>query len=174
MKAPRDPTRRFSDRAHDDARHRPRYPAGPIPALRRSIGRSPEWVIADLGSSTGISAEPFLRHGNTAFASEHNNAMRPAAERHLPARFPNFRNVTPEQLHRDFGGPHQRPRLANAQRFDFEGLRGRLLSSSYVPPAGDPRADAMLAAPRALFDQHAEGGFVVMSYKTQVYVAPVR
>lgn len=45
--------------------------------------------------------------------------------------------------------------LPNSQSFDFAGLRGRLLSSSYAPAAGDPRHEPMLAALKQLFDEHA-------------------
>ncbi|HRJ43811.1 MAG TPA: hypothetical protein PL105_18130 [Caldilineaceae bacterium] len=85
----------------------------------------------------------------------------------------NHRNITPEQLHRYFGRPFVHLRLANEQRFDLDGLRGRLLSSSYVPPAGDPRSTEMLERLRAVFDRHQQGGFVIMSYSTEVYVGPL-
>lgn len=57
----------------------------------------------------------------------------------------------------------------NAQVFDFEGLRGRLLSSSYAPVAGQPGHDAMLKGLRALFDAHQSGGTVTFEYDTRVY-----
>jgi SAM-dependent methyltransferase len=39
----------------------------------------------------------------------------------------------------------------NAQSFDFAGLRGRILSSSYMPQPGQPRFEAMQDAARRLF-----------------------
>jgi ubiquinone/menaquinone biosynthesis C-methylase UbiE len=54
------------------------------------------------------------------------------------------------------------------QRFDFEGLQGRLLSSSYAPREG-PRAKAMLQALPQLFDEHAENGQVTFEYHTRIY-----
>jgi ubiquinone/menaquinone biosynthesis C-methylase UbiE len=59
--------------------------------------------------------------------------------------------------------------FANGQMFDFDGLRGRLLSSSYAPRAGDPKHEPMLAALRQLFDAHAEGGRVRFEYQAYVY-----
>ncbi|HEX8913922.1 MAG TPA: hypothetical protein VF796_16355, partial [Humisphaera sp.] len=59
----------------------------------------------------------------------------------------------------------------NEQRFDYAGLEGRLLSSSYVPALGDPRHGPMLAALRDLFGRTAEGGTVAMRYRTEVYAA---
>ena len=54
------------------------------------------------------------------------------------------------------------------QHFDLEGLRGRLLSSSYAPREG-PGAEAMLRALPLLFEQYAEGGRVTLQYKTKIY-----
>jgi SAM-dependent methyltransferase len=61
----------------------------------------------------------------------------------------------------------------NVQRFDFEGLRGRLLSASYVPLAGQPNFDPMLAALRDLFDAHAQDGEVAFEHDTRLFVGPL-
>ena len=55
------------------------------------------------------------------------------------------------------------------QAFGFDGLRGRLLSSSYAPPAGHPQHEPMLAELRELFDRHQRGGEVAFEYDTRVY-----
>lgn len=89
---PDDPRTRFSGRAGDYARWRPRYPTGLIPRLREAIGLRPEHIVADVGSGTGISAEPFLENGNTVYAVEPNAEMRHAAEARL-ARYPGFRSL---------------------------------------------------------------------------------
>ncbi len=57
---------------------------------------------------------------------------------------------------------------ATQQRFDLEGLRGRLLSSSYAPREG-PAATAMLEALPRLFARYAEGGKVTLDYHTRIY-----
>jgi ubiquinone/menaquinone biosynthesis C-methylase UbiE len=54
------------------------------------------------------------------------------------------------------------------QRFDYEGLRGRLLSSSYAPREG-PAAEKMLRALPGLFNRHAEDGKVTLDYYTRIY-----
>lgn len=54
------------------------------------------------------------------------------------------------------------------QHFDFDGLRGRLLSSSYVPKEG-AAAEAMLQELPALFSQFAQDGQVVIEYETKIY-----
>jgi len=57
-----------------------------------------------------------------------------------------------------------------AQQFDYAGLEGRLLSSSYVPAAGHPTHQPMLLALRRLFDACQSGGTVTMHYRTEIYV----
>ena len=61
-------------------------------------------------------------------------------------------------------------RFDHRQRLDLEGLRGRLLSSSYAPRAGDPRHAPMLEALRDLFVATASDGAVDFDYDTRVYV----
>lgn len=57
----------------------------------------------------------------------------------------------------------------NGQTLGLEGLIQRVLSTSYAPPAGHPRHDAMLRDLRALFDTHQHDGTVVIDYETRVY-----
>jgi SAM-dependent methyltransferase len=69
-----------------------------------------------------------------------------------------------------FGGPYARHDLPNAQTLDREGLKGRVRSSSYVPPPHAPGHDALMRALDALFDRFAEHGYVTIPYTTQVFV----
>jgi SAM-dependent methyltransferase len=55
------------------------------------------------------------------------------------------------------------------QTFDLAALRGRLLSSSYTPAAGDPRRERMLMALAELFEAHRREGRVAFEYDTWVY-----
>ncbi len=57
----------------------------------------------------------------------------------------------------------------NQQTFDFEGLKGRLLSSSYTPEPGHPNHQPMLEELSAIFDTHASNGRVVFEYETKVF-----
>ena len=57
----------------------------------------------------------------------------------------------------------------HSQSFDEEGLRGRLLSSSYAPPAGHPDHAPMLDELRAAFHRHQQNGRVVFDYETAVW-----
>lgn len=68
-----------------------------------------------------------------------------------------------------YGGEPRLQNFSNAQHFDFDGLKGRLLSSSYAPEAGQPKHDAMLAALKSIFKTHQRDGQVVFEYETHVY-----
>jgi len=76
-----DSTKRFSDRVENYIRYRPEYPAAVIPMLASQCGWTPEKVIADIGSGTGISSQLFLKAGNHVFGVEPNSPMREAAEK---------------------------------------------------------------------------------------------
>jgi SAM-dependent methyltransferase len=246
-----DSTQRFSSRVEDYVRYRPTYPPELIAFLQDAIGLTPQSVVADVGSGTGISTELFLRRGCTVYAIEPNGPMRAAAEGLLGSysgfhsvngtaaatglaeasvdvvtAFQAFHwfdvaasrkefvrilwpegwvvlgwndrrlsgtpfleayenlllglgtdyqrvrhnNVTEAVLAEFFGaGGFQRHEIENEQRFDFDGLRGRLLSSSYVPGAGHAGHEAMLRRLREIFDQFNEGGIVRMTYNTRIY-----
>jgi SAM-dependent methyltransferase len=57
----------------------------------------------------------------------------------------------------------------NEQTFDFEGLQGRLLSSSYAPDAEHPHHKPMLTELRRLFEEYQQGGVVRFEYETNVH-----
>jgi SAM-dependent methyltransferase len=86
------PTERFSDRVADYVRYRPRYPQEIVDVLAGRAGLTPSWVIADVGSGTGFSAQPFLDNGNVVFCVEPNAAMRLAAQT-LLGGYAGFRSV---------------------------------------------------------------------------------
>jgi SAM-dependent methyltransferase len=243
-------TERFSDRVDNYARYRPTYPAEVVDILAKEIGLEPSWRIADVGSGTGISAELFLRNGNSVYGVEPNAPMREAAER-LLAGYVNFTSIngtaeattlpdrcvdlvlaaqafhwfdvaafrmeakrvlkpggwavlmwntrqlegTPflrayeqfliehgtdylrvrhdhgesTKLVRFFGGPYQTRRVPNRQRLSRDGLRGRLLSASYVPGPTEPGHDAAVEAIDRLFDEHEQNGEVLIEYDMELH-----
>lgn len=57
----------------------------------------------------------------------------------------------------------------NEQVFDFDGLRGRLTSSSYVPQPGHPNFDPLMRELESLFRRHERDGRVVVAYDTKVF-----
>ncbi len=86
----------------------------------------------------------------------------------------NHRNVDPEALRAFFGGSYHAQVFDHEQVFDFDGLRGRLLSSSYVPGASHPNHAPMLAALRRLFDEHQQDGRVHFGYDTELFFGPLQ
>jgi SAM-dependent methyltransferase len=251
-------TTRFSDRVEDYVKYRPHYPEDILTYLRELYAFGPGWVVADIGSGTGISTEMLLRFGNKVFAVEPNREMRLKAEE-LLAGYPDFvsvdgtaeatgladssvdlivagqafhwfdpvrtrteferiarpaavgtvarpsavvaliwnerlilsdfergyeelilkyagdyktinhKNITDKQIG-DFFRPQtfQLRVFENEQRFDLDGLKGRLLSSSYIPKEGE-RFGTMIEALAALFERHAAAGQVRVGYETKVY-----
>jgi SAM-dependent methyltransferase len=248
-------TTRFSDRVENYVRYRPGYPVEVLRTLKQECGLSPEHVVADLASGTGIWTRMLLESGNFVFGVEPNAEMRQAGER-LLSDFPQFKSVegtaeattladksvdfvtaaqaahwfhrerarrefmrilrpggwlvlvwnervtdsTPflrdyEQLLLTYGtdyaevrherttdavneffdpAPLQARVFPMHQEFDYEGIEGRLLSSSYAPGPGDPKHEPMLRELRQIFDGYAVSGKAVFEYKTRVYFGRLR
>jgi SAM-dependent methyltransferase len=55
------------------------------------------------------------------------------------------------------------------QQFDYEGVAGRLLSSSYAPLEGHPNYDSMMRELERIFRAHARNGTVEFEYNTRVF-----
>jgi SAM-dependent methyltransferase len=72
------------------------------------------------------------------------------------------------------GGSMELATFPNQQTLDFEGIRGRLLSSSYAPEPGHRDYEPMMAGLRAAFDRHAHEGEIVFPYRTLVYFAQLK
>ena len=60
-------------------------------------------------------------------------------------------------------------RFPYQQVFDFEGLKGRLLSASYAPQPGERGYDEMIDELRRIFDDNQQQGKVDFDYQTEVY-----
>lgn len=57
----------------------------------------------------------------------------------------------------------------NGQPADYEGARGRLLSSSYAPAAGHAKHEAMIAELKRIVGAHGDGGRVQFDYTTHIF-----
>lgn len=241
---------RFSNRVENYVKFRPGYPPEVLELFRDKMGLTPESVIADIGSGTGISAKLFLDGGNVVYGVEPNEAMRAAAEK-LLGDYPNFvscdgwaeetkladgsvdfaiaaqafhwfdpentrdefirilrpgghivliwnerqLDTTPflrefERLLLKFAEDYRKVRhenvneaalksffqkdfntavFSNSQVFDFEGLLGRVLSSSYMPTEADERFAEMKKELRSIVAKYAERGKIELLYDTAVH-----
>jgi len=66
-------------------------------------------------------------------------------------------------------GSSQRAELPSFQEFDYQGLEGRLRSSSYAPREGHANYEPRMAELQKLFDENQQVGRVRMEYSTQIY-----
>lgn len=62
----------------------------------------------------------------------------------------------------------------NQQDFDYEGIKGRLLSSSYTPEVGHPQHAPLLAELQKVFQAHQVNGRVAFDYKTLMYYGQLK
>jgi ubiquinone/menaquinone biosynthesis C-methylase UbiE len=69
---------------------------------------------------------------------------------------------------RFFAGPHGVERFENLQILDFDGLRARLLSSSYSPLPGEPAHDEMITELLQIFERFQRDGQITFEYETVV------
>jgi SAM-dependent methyltransferase len=82
---------------------------------------------------------------------------------------------TTDQIHQFFDPvPFEERASAIRQEFDYTGIEGRLLSSSYAPGPEHPNYSPMLRELRRIFDAHAVAGRAVFDYKTRVYFGQLK
>ncbi|HEV3422441.1 MAG TPA: class I SAM-dependent methyltransferase [Paraburkholderia sp.] len=128
---------------------------------RREFARilKPQGLVALFWNSRLLEGSPFLT-GYEALLKRHGVDYTEVAE-----RYPDD-----AQMAAWFGdGFAHQASFPNLQPLDYDGLQGRLMSSSYAPKAGHPNHEPMLIALRDLFDRTAQNGTVEFVYMTRVY-----
>lgn len=85
-------TSRFSNRAENYARFRPGYPGELFSFIEHELGLQLQNTIVDIGSGTGLFAEPLLKHGYRVVCIEPNEEMRKAGEERL-RKYPSFQSI---------------------------------------------------------------------------------
>ena len=70
--------------------------------------------------------------------------------------------------------PYRERTFAMQQEFDYAGLEGRLLSSSYAPAPGHPKHAPMLRELRRIFDENSSAGRVIFEYTTRMYFGKLK
>jgi hypothetical protein len=69
-----------------------------------------------------------------------------------------------------FGHAPAKAVFGNVQNFDFDGVKGRLSSSSYIPAEGEPGYNEMIDELKSLFAKHSQNDRIDVLYDTKVYV----
>lgn len=85
----------------------------------------------------------------------------------------NHRLVAGTEINMFFKDGFSRVTFSNGQQFDFEGLKGRLLASSYTPMPGEPNYEPMMVELKKLFDKYEVHGKVSFEYETKAYIGEV-
>lgn len=78
-------------------------------------------------------------------------------------------NIHAEELQKFFRQEIRTATFPNVQIFDFEGLKGRMLSASYMPSETDKGYGEMTDELAVVFAKHAENGKIKVLYDTNVY-----
>lgn len=116
------------------------------------------WVVL-MWNSRRINSTPFLR--------DYEALLQQYGTDYREIRHNNIQPNALESLF--FEGKFELHTFDNQQLFDFEGLKGRLLSSSYVPNEGHSNFEPMLQALKCVFEQYEQHGMVRIEYDTKVY-----
>ena len=80
-------------------------------------------------------------------------------------------NITDAEVAGFLGAGFGKQVFANKQVFGFEGLKGRLLSSSYIPNEAHPSYADMIDELRELFAKNAVADRIEILYDTIIYYA---
>ena len=104
----------------------------------------------------------------TPFLIEYEDFIRRYSTDYVAVR---HNNITDDEVASFLGPPFGKEVFANKQVLDFDGLKGRLLSSSYIPNEAHPGYANMMAELRELFAKHAVADRIEILYDTIIYYA---
>jgi ubiquinone/menaquinone biosynthesis C-methylase UbiE len=84
-----------------------------------------------------------------------------------------YRNVNEETSIKNFFSPNNviKKELENYQEFNFEGLKGRLLSSSYSLTQDNEQYTQMLKELEVIFNKYQNNGLIKFEYNTLIYIS---
>jgi SAM-dependent methyltransferase len=83
------------------------------------------------------------------------------------------RNINEAKLDAFFQYGYSSANFSNIQRVDYDGLLGRLRSSSYVPAKGETRFDEMVSTLESLYAKHQKSGYVDLLYDCKVFIGRI-
>lgn len=82
-------------------------------------------------------------------------------------------NISVETLHEFFQTDYRHKSFLNVQTLDFDGLKGRILSSSYMPTAGDENFELMRRELERLFADYEKDSRIEILYTTNIFYAQI-
>ena len=80
-------------------------------------------------------------------------------------------NIGDAEVEAFLGDPYEKALFPNKQILDLDGVLGRIVSSSYMPPEGSDSYKPMVIALRELFAKHAVADRIEILYDTIVYTS---
>lgn len=83
------------------------------------------------------------------------------------------RNISRKNYDEFFNGKFALTNFSNRQLLDYDGFKGRLLSSSYAPDEKHPNYLPMLNKLKRIFDNNKKDGKVEIKYTTEVYLGKI-
>jgi SAM-dependent methyltransferase len=124
----------------------------------RRIGKAGAWTVL-IWNERRVDSTPFLRGYENLLLTHGTDYAQVNHTRFDEKAIQDFFALRPFEL-RTF---------ENRQLFDYAGLEGRVLSSSYTPDAASPHYAGMLDALKVLFEEHQKNGVVSFDYDTNMY-----
>src|SRR5262249_39442513 len=118
--------------------------------------------IALIWNERQLDATPFLR--------EYEQFLLKFANDYSKVR---HENVDEDAIREFFGNPFSLKTFENVQIFDFDGLKGRVLSASYMPAETDSRYEQMVDELQTLFAKHNENDRIEVFYDTKVFFSRI-
>jgi hypothetical protein len=96
------------------------------------------------------------------FSAEYEELMRTHTNDYIEVNHKRLTEAEFEMFYKD--GVFSKISFSNEQVFDFEGLRGRLLSSSYAPMPGEQNYENLMTELKRLFDRYAINGSISFEF----------
>ena len=78
-------------------------------------------------------------------------------------------NISNDILESFFQNKFQKAVFQNSQTLDFEGLKGRMLSASYMPSEENPQFEAMMTNLKEIFTKYERNNKIEIIYDTNIY-----
>ena len=107
---------------------------------------------------------------STAFLRDYENLLNEFATDYQKIR---HENITENKMREFFGTDFRQASFRVSQTFDYDGLKGRLLSSSYTPTPENTLFEPMIEELKRLFTKHQKDCKIHIFYNTNIYYGQI-